>query len=112
MTPLVFVKPKQKNIMKPEEGLSVRWSKKENDLLISYPRPCDGSLICSRVLSTVHLHNFLPEEGERPYREFNLLKELEERGYDIKTLKISIKLKEKKEGQMALLFLSNFKKPL
>lgn len=75
--------------------LKVRWSKKENDLLIYYPRGCDGSLIhyaFSDILTWGGING--KDKGWLNYKEFNLIKELIERGYDKTTLKFEIKLKD------------------
>lgn len=60
--------------------LTYKWSKRHKDYLINYPAKCDGHL----------LYGFF--EGYTPVKEF--LKELEERGYDLKTMKFEIKQKE------------------
>jgi len=58
--------------------LGVTWSKRENDWMIHYPRKCDGWLI----------HDVIRKD------EFqDLVKELDKRGYDTETLRISIKKK-------------------
>ncbi len=75
--------------MKPEEGLSAKWSKRENDLIFSYPRKCDGHLLHNTFSSTTHHPLPFPNGSWDP----SFLDELEKRGYDIKTLKFSIKLK-------------------
>jgi hypothetical protein len=62
------------------QKLTYKWSKRENDYLINYPRKCDGHL----------LYGFF--EGCMGVKEF--LAELEKRGYDLKTLKFEIKEKE------------------
>lgn len=75
--------------------LKVRWSKKENDLLIYYPRGCDGSLI-HHAFSDILMWGGIngKDKGWLNYKEFNLIKELIERGYDKTTLKFEIKLKD------------------
>ncbi|HZG67765.1 MAG TPA: hypothetical protein VEZ12_13540 [Herpetosiphonaceae bacterium] len=50
--------------------LTVRWSKRERDLMIDYPAKCDGALMASAL------------DELRP--------ELEARGYDITTLRFSV----------------------
>lgn len=52
------------------------WSKKENDLVIAFPKRSDGNF----------LHSSFFDSG--------FIKELIARGYDIKTLKFSIKKPE------------------
>ena len=69
----------------------MKWSKKENDFLITFPRSCDGSLINDYLFNSQFWHN-----GEI---KKSLKAELEERGYDLESLKFVIKLKEvKKDG--------------
>jgi hypothetical protein len=67
------------------EKLRAAWSKRENDILYSYPRRCDGALL--------HYHfDVLRDralEGVRPEGR-SLIEELVERGYDIKTLRFSV----------------------
>ncbi len=60
--------------------LTYKWSKKEKDFIIHYPRSCDGHL----------LFGFF--EGYTNVKEF--FKELEQRGYDLTTLKFEISEKE------------------
>lgn len=80
--------------MKPEEGLSVKWSKRENDHTVSYPRRCDGALM-NYIMGDTFIWGGIDgkDKGWLNYNRFNLLEELEKRGYDLTTLKISIKLK-------------------
>ena len=81
--------------------LKVRYSKREKDLLIEYPRRCDGSLMYYH-LCCEHPHYNFGMKDKLYEMEKSLVKELEERGYDIKTLKFSIKLKkveDKNDGQ-------------
>ena len=78
-----------------DSSLKVKWSKREKDLLISYPRGCDGSLMCyifGDILQWGGIDG--KDKGWLNYKVFNFLEELEERGYDIKTLKFEIKLKK------------------
>lgn len=62
--------------------LTYKWLKKEKDFSIHYPRKCDGHL----------LYSFF--EGYINAKE--LFKELEQRGYDLTTLKFEISEKETK----------------
>lgn len=65
-----------------QSQLKLKWSKKEQDIVIEYPRKCDGNLV----------HYYLCCENIN-YRGGNLpsfLQELEERGYDLTTIKFSI----------------------
>jgi hypothetical protein len=61
-----------------ETTLGACWSKMENDFKIYYPRKSDGWL----------MHNLMTEQV---FKEF--ISELEDRGYDTKTLRISVKRK-------------------
>lgn len=63
--------------------LKAAWSKKENDFLIHFPRSCDGSLLNDYLF---HHHYWFDQERKKSLKD-----ELEERGYDLKTLKFSIK---------------------
>lgn len=76
-----------------ERILKVRWSKKENDLLISYPRRRDGALM-NYILGDILQWGGIDgkEKGWLNYKVFNLINEFKQRGYDIKTLKFEIKL--------------------
>lgn len=67
--------------------LMVKWSKKEQDLLIGGPNGPDRHLT-HQFFSVVP---YLSHEGKVVYENF--VKELENRGYDITTLKFSIKRK-------------------
>jgi hypothetical protein len=72
--------------MNNKTHLFCRWSKKENDLLFSYPRRCDGHLLYGAL--SCKRHNSITNEWDN-----SIIEELEARGYDIKTLKFSIALK-------------------
>ena len=76
-----------------ESTLSLSFSKKEHDFLVKYPVKCDGKMVLHHLLSNIALHNFQGKE----YEMFSFIKELEKRGYDPKTLRFSIKLKEVEE---------------
>lgn len=87
-----------------ETVLAVKWSKKENDLMIHYPRRCDGALVHYMLLSDRMIFDYTKwcetkyeSHPPAPYKMESLIKELEERGYDIKTLKFSIELKKQPE---------------
>lgn len=68
------------------DSLKVKWSKKENDFLISFPRSCDGSLINDYLFNHQYWYDSRMKKS--------LKDELEERGYDLTTIKFSIKLKD------------------
>lgn len=73
--------------------LKVRWSKKENDFLITYPRKCDGALM-NYILGDILKWGGIDgkDKGWLNYKVFNLIEEFKKRGYDTKTLKFEIKL--------------------
>jgi len=66
--------------------LYVRWSKKEQDLLYNYPRKSDAGALIDYF---ERLENSATCDGKLR----TMRKELEARGYDITTLKFSIKRK-------------------
>lgn len=66
--------------MRNEDGIRVRWSKHENDWYIHYPRKSDGWLTYDLL------------KGHDTFQKW--IKQLEERGYDLTTLRISVRLKE------------------
>ena len=68
--------------------LRARWSKKENDILYSYPRRPDGH----------YLYHIFDKKNKRGTFGYDLpplsfLEDLEARGYDLTTLKFEIELK-------------------
>lgn len=64
--------------------LSMSWSKREKDLLINYPSKPDGHLLHVRLNAPrFYGHEELP----------SFVQELEARGYDITTLRFSVKRK-------------------
>ena len=70
----------------PEEKLTLKWSRREKDLICHYPNPRDGAACFDAFTS----------ERFRPISKVwsdSFVKELEKRGYDITTLKFSIKKK-------------------
>lgn len=96
----MFVKSKDKE-------LKVNWSKREKDLMIHYPSSPDGHLMhcfLTRNIYWLLYSDADKENGEELVARVpgygNLLKtrsmkdELEARGYDITTLKFSIKKKK------------------
>jgi hypothetical protein len=64
--------------------LSMRWSKREKCMLISYPSKPDGHLLHVRL----NAPRFTDSE-EQP----SFVQELEARGYDLTTLRFSIRRK-------------------
>jgi hypothetical protein len=66
--------------------LTAKWSKRERDVMIVYPRRCDGAF----------LQGILCHVTDAGWTQSSFLKELDARGYDVTTLRFSISLKEKK----------------
>lgn len=66
-----------------KKKLTLKWSKKEKDLICHYPNSQDGGLIFDAF--TGEKYHRLSDEWSKSF-----VKELEERGYDITTLKFSI----------------------
>lgn len=64
--------------------LSMRWSKHEKDLLINYPSKPDGHLLHVRLNSPRF-------DGDRQPMLPSFVEELKAHGYDITTLRFSIK---------------------
>ena len=77
--------------------LSVIYDKRYKDFVVKYPRPCDGRLAMNHLCDNI-LKWKLPTKDEAIYpynwQEINFVKELEARGYDVKTLRFSIELKK------------------
>ncbi len=73
-----------------ENKLKIRWDKFENDFMIFYPKKCDGHLAYG-MLSSQHYSKF-SDEWEKSFKE-----ELEDRGYDLTTLKFEIQKKEEND---------------
>jgi hypothetical protein len=71
------------------KGLRARWSKKERDFVVEFPNKPDGHLL-NRYLFTLTPEPSPLHPGEK---RLTLLEELEARGYDLSTLKFSIKKK-------------------
>lgn len=71
-----------------KDRLLVRWSRKENDFLINYPDKPDGHFIYGLIAQGSVRYEVL-SSGK------TLMEELEERGYDIKTLRIQVDRKKK-----------------
>lgn len=60
--------------------LGVCWSKRENDFNIYYPRKVDGWV----------MHDILRSDAFKEFKE-----EVKNRGYDLETIRFSVKLKDK-----------------
>lgn len=96
---LVFMNKKVPKKLK----LSVKWSDKEDDFVISYPRSSDGHFIHCHLMSKQIISSTIkdPEEfttlrekaswnGNFGYFDFDWLKALKSRGFDLKTFKFEI----------------------
>ncbi len=79
-----------------ENKLSLIYDKKQQDFLVRYPRKCDGALVIHHLVGNILTYKFPDKETIYPYNwvSENFIKELENRGYDITTLKFSIELKK------------------
>lgn len=71
------------------DDLKVKWSKKENDLLYYSPRKSDGGVL-------YYFFEYLTSNATCDGKTRTLRDELIARGFDITTLKFSIKKKETK----------------
>ena len=60
------------------DTLSARWSKREQDIVFNYPRKCDGSFLFGMLC-----HDWRGEPS--------MVEELKRRGYDIETLRFSVR---------------------
>jgi hypothetical protein len=75
--------------------LLLRWSERERDFLISFPRSQDGGMLWGFVK---HIHDGPYKIADLPHatkalvipQGRTLLEELEARGYDLKTLRIQV----------------------
>jgi hypothetical protein len=85
-----------------ERILKIFWSKKENDFMIQYPRRCDGSFIQFKFFHRQMIFDLIKYNTETirnsnvlPYdKENDFIEELEKRGYDKKSMKFEIRLKD------------------
>lgn len=80
-----------------ERELFIAYSKKEKDIMIHYPRKCGGWLIHDYFSDEVLEYDYpaFCQGSQKPYTvRKSLIDELKERGYDIETIKFSIKLKK------------------
>lgn len=74
--------------------LKLKWSKRDNDFKVYFPKSCDGSFLYSAFSDRLLYSHEKALKGDRfPFETENLIKQLEERGYDKTTLKVEIKLK-------------------
>ena len=77
-----------------QNTLKVQWSKREQEIIYIYPVKKDG-MVCHHYLACEHKgYVYLEKEGRwgEGYMP-SFFKELEKRGYDLTTLKFSIKKK-------------------
>ncbi len=79
--------------MRNLDKLSIIWDKRQKDFVVKYPRSCDGALILNTICDDVLKFN-ISKDCPYNFDNFNLVKELEERGYDLTTLKFSVELKK------------------
>lgn len=78
-----------------QNKLRYRWSKRERDFMIHYPRKCDGHLL--HGFFTCDATYYLNDFGNKLIKNLigkHFLEELDKRGYDLTTLKFEITLKE------------------
>ena len=78
-----------------QNKLSVIYDNRQNDFVVKYPRSCDGALAMNHLVNDTLEYRMPTKERDYPsnFEVTNFIKELENRGYDIKTLKFSIELK-------------------
>ena len=77
----------------PSKVLRARWSKKLKDVIYYFPSSPDGHLL-NTILSGERCHPNTKSPGWLGYEWGpSFLQELEDRGYDITTLKFSIRKK-------------------
>jgi len=84
-----------------ENKLSVIWDKRQKDFVVKYPRKCDGALAIHHLVGNMLMWD-MTKALKREFmchRTENFKEELEKRGYDLSTLKFSIKLKERLETE-------------
>jgi hypothetical protein len=72
--------------------LTACWSKRENDILYSFPSKPDGHLLNSVISAPRQRYDYTTDRVEY---EPSLREELAARGYDITTLRFSIERKPK-----------------
>lgn len=85
-----------------QNKLSLTYDKRQKDFVVNYPRKPDGYLILYHLLNDIlrfDLNKSLNKD-KSPYNIYNFKKELEDRGYDLKTLKFSIELKTDKNNKI------------
>jgi len=93
----------------PNLELKACWSKREDDIIVYYPDSPDGHLMHDMLNSRRLRSGFTKNHSKNKritiqdwnanlciYEDKSFLEELESRGYDLKTLKISVRKREKK----------------
>jgi len=73
--------------------LRLKWSKRENDVMIDYPRSCDGHYVHYMLGCKRYDHDPITKTRKE---ENSFFEELDKRGYDLTTIKFSIQWKETK----------------
>lgn len=77
--------------MKNNITLKARWSKKQKDIIYSFPRKCDGAYL-NRIFTQKNENDFI--NNPPLVLPTSLYEELERRGYDLTTLKFEVRLYE------------------
>lgn len=85
--------------------LMVKWSKKEDDFIVYYPSKSTGGYVIDHLvgkrtkyqieqldLNLWESEKFLYKHGGYNFIEHDFIKEMASRGFDVKTLKFSIKI--------------------
>ena len=77
--------------------LRAYWSKREKDLMFYHPtQKADGHLLCAIFSAKRQRHDW---NTGKPVYDPSFVEELEARGFDIKTLRFSVELKESPEAE-------------
>jgi hypothetical protein len=76
-----------------DKKLSLIYDKKQKDFVVKYPRSCDGALVMNHICDDI-LKYTINKKYPYNFDVTNFKKELENRGYDLTTLKFSIELKK------------------
>lgn len=78
-----------------KDKITLSYNKAQKDFVVAYPRKADGNLVMSHIINNILAFSLEKQSKHEFYafNTFNLKEELENRGYDITTLKFSIELK-------------------
>jgi len=81
------------------ETLLVRWDKSEGDFKVWYPNRCDGGFVIEHICGEHtqvgrQICDSCHHQNSHAGWEETFLKELEKRGYDLTTLRFTIKRKK------------------